>query len=299
MDASTSLDDSTKLKETTAGGTPTPMRFTVVALAFVVHFVAWVGYCAFMFAKSEYYSAQSLPAGIAMSTLACLAGAAAIVIARELSPIPRSIITVLSIAIFGISAVTEVVGHVEQPSPEMLALTVTEVVLLIGTFVFPLVIAGILVAVVGKTAAAGKTVAADRATTGPGIVLLACVVIVFLCHVPMFQVFELTELPSWYRSEWPIALSSAVATVAAVFLLARAQVNASSPGWSLAIRASGFITLVCGMYLCNLATGQIVAFLPLALGELTRVLWQGAVLGLFIGAVALFVSAAAAKPRRS
>ncbi|MDN5910503.1 MAG: hypothetical protein L0H76_13025, partial [Brevibacterium sp.] len=62
---------------------------------------------------------------------------------------------------------------------------------------------------------------------------------------------------------------------------------------------SGFITLVCGMYLCNLATGQIVAFLPLALGELTRVLWQGAVLGLFIGAVALFVSAAAAKPRRS
>lgn len=120
--------------------------------------------------------------------------------------------------------------------------------------------------------------------------------IVFCCHVPMFQVLELTVLPSWYRSEWPIALSSAVATVAAVFLLARAQVRASSPGWSLPIRVFGFVTLVCGMYLCNLSTGQLVAFLPL--GDLSRVLWRGAVLGLFIDASALFVSVAVAKPRR-
>ncbi|MGO1263540.1 hypothetical protein [Brevibacterium aurantiacum] len=270
---------------------PSPMRFTIVALAFIVHFVAWVGFCALMYAKAEYYSAQSLPAGIAMSALACLAGAAAIVIARELSPIPRSIITVLSIAIFGISAIAEVVGSIERPRPEMLALTFTESALLIGAFVFPFVIAGALVTAMGKAAAA------DRATTGPGLVLLACVVIVFCCHALMFQTFEQIALPSWYRSEWPIALSSAVATVAAVFLLLRAQVNASSPGWSLAIRASGFITLVCGMYLCNLATGQLVAFLPL--GALIPVLWQGAVLGLFIGAVALFVSAAVAKSRRS
>ena len=302
MDDSTSLDDSTTLNETTARNASAPMRFTVIALAFVVHFVAWVGYCSLMFAKAEYYSAQSLPAGIAMSVLACLAGAAAIVVARELSPIPRSIVTVLSIVIFGISAIAEVVGHIERPRPEMLALTFTEVVLLIGAFVFPFVIVGVLVAVVGKTATDGKPPtstklpAAGRATTGAGVVLLVCVVIVLCCHVPLFQFLGPTALPSWYRPAWPIALSSAVATVAAVFLLARAQGRTSSPGWSLAIRVSGFVTLLCAMYLCSLATGEIVAFLPL--GDLSRLLWRGAVLGLFIGAVALFVSAAAGKPRR-
>lgn len=297
MDDSTAVDDSTTLKETTARSNATPMRFTVVALAFVVHFVAWIGYCALMYAKAEYYSTQGLPAGIAMFVLACLAGAAAIVIARELSAIPRNIVTVLSIAIFGISGIAEVVGRVERPMPEMLALTFTEVVLLIGALVFPFVIAGVLVAVVGKTAVADQPAVAGRATTGAGITLQVCLVIAFCCHLPMFGVLDITALPLWFRLEWPITLSSAVGTVAAVFLLARAQVRASSPGWSLAIRVFGFVTLVCGMYLCNLSTGQIVAFLPL--GDLSRVLWPGAVLGFLVGAAALLISVAAAKPQRS
>lgn len=272
-------------------GGPTPMRFTVVALAFVVHFVAWIGYCALMFASADHYFGQGLPTGVAMFVLACLAGAAAIVIARELSPIPRNIVTVLSIAIFGISAIAEVLGRVAPPTPGLMALSFGEVATLIGMLVFPFVIAGVLVVVVGKPAVPG------RPAIGAGITLQVCVVIAFCCHLPLFGVLDITVLPLWFRLDWPIALSSAVGTVAAVFLLARAQVRASSPGWSLAIRVFGFVTLVCGMYLCILAIGQIVAFLPL--GDLSRVLWPGAVLGFLVGAVALLVSVAAAKPQRS
>lgn len=272
-------------------GGPIPMRFTVVALAFVVHFVAWIGYCALMFATADHYFGQGLSTGFAMFALACLAGTAAIVIARELSPIPRSIVIVLSIAIFGISGIAEVVGRVERPTPELMVLTFGEVVSLIGMFVFPFVTAGILVAVVGKPAVA------VRPTVGAGIVLLAGVVIAFYCHLPMFGVLDLPVQPSWFKPEWLIALSSAVGTVAAVFVLAHAQVRASSPGWSLAIRVFGFVTVACGMYLCNLSTGQIVAFFPL--GDVGMVLWPGAALGFVVGAAALLVSAAAARPRLS
>ncbi|MCF2570916.1 hypothetical protein [Brevibacterium sp. UCMA 11754] len=272
-------------------GGPSPMRFTVVALAFVVHFVAWIGYCALMVASSNYYFAQSLPTGIAMFVLACVAGAAAIVVARELSPIPRSIVTVLSIAIFGISGIAEVVGRVERPMPELMVLTFGEVVTLIGMFVFPFVIAGVLVAVVRKPEVAG------RPTAGAVAVLLVCVVIAVCCLLPKFGVLDPTALPSWFRTELPIALSSGIGMVAAVFLLGRVQFHALSFGWSLVIRVFGFVTLACGMHLCNLSTGLLVGFYPL--GDGGRMFWTGATLGFPIGAVALLVSVAAARRRLS
>lgn len=271
-------------------GGPTPMRFTVVALAFVVHFVAWIGYCALMVASSNYYFAQGVPTGVAMFVLACVAGAAAIVIARELPPIPRSIVTVLSIAVFGISGLAEVVGRVERPTPELMVVTFAEIVPLIGMFVFPFIIAGVLVAVASKPAVAG------RPTVGAGIVLLACVVIAFCCLLPYFGVLDPTALPSWFRTELPIALNSGVGTVAVAFVLGRVQLRALSFGWSLAIRAFGFVTLACGMHLCSLSTGLLVGFYPL--GDGGRMFWRGATLGFPIGAAALLVSVAAARRRR-
>lgn len=263
------------------------IRFAVVALSFVIHLVALAGLCGLTVATASYYFGDGLDIGFVLLALACLAGASAIVIARDLSPIPRSIVTVLSIAIFGITGIAEVVGRIAPPTQDIMVLTIGEVFPLIAMFVFPFVTAGMLVAS-GRQRAAAATGNMEGGGVGVKIVLLACALIVASSLFPMFGLPGPSVVPSGFEPSWPMVLGSAVGTVAAVIVLERALRDATSSGRSMATRVAGYIVLVCGMHLCILSTAQIVD--AISLGRTGALMWVGSAFGFIVAAVALFIA---------
>lgn len=272
---------------TTAGSRS--VRSAVVILAFVIHFVAWVGFCALTVAASSYYFGDGLATGFVLLALACVAGAAAIVIARDLAPVPRSIVIVVSIAVFGISGIVEVVDRIVPPTQDFMVVTFGEAFPLIGMFIFPFLIAGVLVTVVSKRAVVSPRGESGQ-MLGAGITLLACALIVIAGVVPLFGLLE-DLVPSGFQPGWPMAVGSAVGTVAALFLLERAQANSSPRGPSRVICVFGYIVLVCGMLLCMLSIAQIVD--STAMGSGGAVLWARAAFGFVVAAVAVLIASRA------
>lgn len=238
-----------------------PIRFAVIGLAFVIHFVAWIGFYAIRTAASNHYFGDGLITGVILLVLACFAGAGAIVVARDLSPIPRSIFFVLSIAVFGISGIDEVVSRTVSPTQDLMALTIGEMFSTIGMLIFPFVIAG------------------------AGIALLACSAVVIVAFFPLFGLYA---MPWWFQPVWMISLGSAFGTVTTLFLLDRTTTTTSSRGLSAVARIFGFIVVVSGMQLCILSTAQIVAPNSLVTGGMA--LWPSLACGFFVAAMALLMA---------
>lgn len=268
-------------------GSSRPIRFAVVALSFVIHLVALAGLCGLTVATASYYFGDGLAIGFVLLALACLGGASAIVIARDLSPIPRTIVTVLSIVIFGITGLAEVVGRIAPPTQDIMVVTFGEVFPLIAMFAFPFVIAGMLVAS-GRQRAAEDTGNIKGSGVGVKIVLIACALVVASGLFPMFGLPGPSVVPPGFEPSWPMALGSAVGTVANVIVLERALRDATASGRSMATRVAGYIVLVCGMHLCILSTAQIVN--ATSFGRTGALMWIGSAFGFIVAAVALFIA---------
>lgn len=291
-----------------------PVRSAVVVLAFVVHVAALIGYTALLTATLSSYFGQGLPTAFLMLALIFLAGAAVIVIAWDLSTIARSIIFVLTIAVFGITGIAGVVTRVAPPADGSAVEAVFGVSPYICLFLFPFLVAGVLLTSVRRPdvsrPAEGHLVAGSSARSSavgdrqelrtarlaaPSIALAICALIIAVITFLVFVAPGLAYLPDWFHADWVIAVPCAVGTVAGLILLRNVPQLPLSPVQSTLVRIAGYLILLCGVHACVLSTTTIVEFATLGLGGVF--LWVLALAGFFIAAIALPLIVRTAKPR--
>ncbi|MGO2863584.1 MAG: hypothetical protein ACTIC1_20665 [Brevibacterium sp.] len=260
----------------------TPIRFAVLVLAFIVHLVAWTGFSAMRAAAASYYVGDDFATGFIMLALAWTAGAAAIVIARFLAPIPRNIVIVASVAIFGISGFAEVdfrlAATAEVDGPGWLA-----VFSYLGSLIFPFILAGVVIAVM-RIRSAGRSETDRAGAKWPAIILFVCA----LAIAAVFVAGTFISLSTLLGVNWLGIVISLAGTTSALFVLEHMpsavfrRTRVASP------RVFGFFVLACGMHICIVSAGQIVNYGPVGIAGFT--LWTYAVFGFVIAAVALLIS---------
>lgn len=303
-----------------------PVRSAIVVLAFVVHLVALISYTALLTATFSSYFGDGLPTGVLMLALIFLAGACVIIVAWDLPAIARSIVTVLTIAVFGIAGIAELVKRLDLPSGGSAIESVFATAPYICLFVFPFLVAGILLSSVRRRATdalTGSSLAEDGAAEGspisrgaedhqpvdvrqevesarlaaPSVALVICALIIAAITFLVFVAPGLANLPEWFRVDWVIAVLCAVGTVAGLILLEKVSRLQLSPIQSALIRIAGYLILLCGIHVCILSAAMFVGFGAVGLGGV--LLWAGALIGFSLAAIALPIFARIATPRAS
>lgn len=303
-----------------------PVRSAIVVLAFVVHLVALIGYTALLTATLSSYFGDGLPTGVLMLALIFLSGAGVIVIAWDLPAIARSIVIVLTIAVFGITGIAELAKRLAPSADSSAIESVFATAPYISLFVFPFIVAGILLSSVRRRATGALTAsspAEDGAAEGspitrdaedhrpvdvrqeveparlaaPIAALVICALIIAVITILVFVAPGLAYLPEWFRVDWVIAVLCAVGTVAGLILLEKVSRRRLSPVQSTLVRIAGYLILLCGAHGCVLSAAMIVYSGVLGIGGVF--LWEGALIGFFVAAIALPITARTSVPRAS
>lgn len=264
----------------------TPVRFSILVLAFIVHLVTWTGFSGLRALSDSRYLDENLGAGFLMLALAWLAGAAAIVIARHLPAIARSVITVVSVAGFGITGLAEVIFRL-APQDEPTGLEWIMLLHYLVTLTFPLILAGSLITIM-RIRSAGRSEPNRAAGNKAAVMLFASVLIVAIGFVLIAVVPDGFSSEVWLKLDWPLAVFGLVGATTALFLLEHIpsavfrRTRVASP------RVFGFFVLACGMYLCIVSIAQIFSLEAVGIAGFT--LWIFAVFGFVIAAIALLIS---------
>lgn len=251
-----------------------PIRFAVVLASFAVFFVAWEAFIGIRTATSNFYFGHAWASFLALAA-ACSAAAAAVAIGGGLPQRPRRIFTLVSVSVFVLAGVSEVISLVladtsDAPSTALsFLLTPFALAPLLAGAVYPFILSAVVVIGLGPAVMpqSSESAAAPRRkiprAVAVGLIISALVALGSAVTTVGTGWYFLSasfaaDQPVWGQPDSVILAATTVGVIALLFLLPGRARFEGSIYFAHSIRFVFSLTLATGILLCTLSMVQVV-----------------------------------------
>lgn len=251
-----------------------PTRFAVVLANFAVFLVAWEAFIGIRTATSNFYFGHAWASFLALAA-ACVAAAATVAIGGGLSRRPRRIFTLVSVSVFVVAGVSEVIYLVltETSDTASTVLSFLLAPLALAPFlagaVYPFILSAVIVIGLGPAVGpqSSESAAPPRRpvprAVSVGLIISALVVLGSAVTTGgtgwhFLSASFAADEPVWGQPDSVILAATTVGVIALLFLLPGPARFEGPLCFTHSIRFVFSLTLATGILLCTLSTVQVV-----------------------------------------